>query len=327
MIGIITEIEKQFVGGSQFLIPLLKDPDVTDILINGTHSLYVDKLGEMSVYGTPVPDLQTLSQMIERMVIPTGKRIDASKPYLDGKLVDGSRFHIILPPIARDGAIISIRKHKTLSERGTLLESFAPKEAVKLLRSMMESRSNLLIAGATGVGKTTLLCELLQLIPASERILVIEETLEIQTNHPHVVHLEARGQSPDGRGEVTLRDLIKNALRMRPDRLILGECRGEEVKELLQALNTGHGGSLCTIHANSAQEALRRLETLLLISAPTLNVRIAREWISHCIQGVIYLERLKGSRQITQILQVQGLEGEVYRIHPRYDSFKGVNRL
>ncbi len=320
MIGHFPSLEKQFAGETSCLLPYLKDETITDILINGVHSFYIDQKAGLQPFPTPITTQALLSQLIERMVIPTGKRIDAAHPYLDGKLADGSRFHLILPPIATTGAFISIRKHKLKSERGTLLSRFGPPNAIAILKEMVSKKMNLLIAGATGVGKTTLLCELLHLIPETERILIIEETREIETGHPHTLYLEARPKSPDGMGEVSLKDLIRNALRMRPDRLILGECRGEEVKELLQALNTGHSGSLSTLHANSAHQALRRLETLLLFSSTSLNPIAVKEWIAQSIQGVVFLGKVHEERKIIEIVQVLGTEGDLYRILPKYQS-------
>jgi pilus assembly protein CpaF len=309
-------IERQLLGAAAALVPFLQDPEVTDVLVNGTHTLYVERKGELLSYPTPFPDTQTLAEVVERIVMSSGKRIDASRPYLDGRLIDGSRFHIILPPISLGGTTISIRKHRRLGE--SLMGSFGPPTLMEMLKLKVQQGQTLVIAGSTGAGKTTLLSQLLNEISPNERIVLLEETAEISTIHPHVIRLEARSKTPEGTGEVTLRDLVRNALRMRPDRLILGECRGDEVRELLQALNTGHRGSLCTVHANSSRDALKRLETLLLMACPGLTCLTAREWVSSCVDAIVFLQRMDGKRQVTECLKVLGMEGDVYRMSREY---------
>lgn len=310
-------LARQFVGESAGLIPFLEDPHVTDILINGTRSLFVERRGRLVGEPTPFSTLESLHHLIERLLIPIGKRVDAAQPCLDGRLPDGTRFHIVLPPIAVEGPLLSLRKFR---EVGALLPELASGDIVKWLELRLRDRHNVLISGGTGAGKTTLLCRLLDKLPAEERITVLEETREIRCAHPHVVHLEARGASPEGTGEVTLRTLIRNALRMRPDRLVLGECRGGEAFDLLQAMNTGHSGSLSTIHANSARDALRRLESLVYLSGIVLPALTIRDWIATTIREVVHLERVDGERRIGEIISVSGLEGDVYRIRPRYRS-------
>jgi pilus assembly protein CpaF len=306
-------LSDQFVGKSAELISFLERKDVTDILINGLQSLYLESDLGLERFDSPFRDRQSIYDLIERMILPLGKRIDAAHPYLDGRLVDGSRFHIVLPPIAPHGPLISIRKSK--KPEFCPIESFTTDRVVDFLTEAVLSRRNFLISGGTGVGKTTLLSRLIEKIPGNERIVLIEESFEIQVRHPHIVRLEARSPNPDGKGEVTLRALIRNALRMRPDRLILGECRGAEAFDLLQVMNSGHQGSFCTLHANSSRDALRRLEGMVLMSGLDLKVPIVREWIAHTINVVVHLTRER-SRQISEMIAVNGLEGEVYRVTP-----------
>lgn len=311
-------LSKQFMGKAALLLPFLTEESVTDILINGTHSLYLERDGILLIEKSPFDSLNALHDLIERLLLPIGKRIDASQPYIDGRCVDGSRFHIVLPPIAVRGPFISIRKAKNFEK--TPLSSFADPKIVDWLISQVSQRKNMLIAGGTGSGKTTLLSRLLERVPHTERITVIEESMEIKVNHPHSISLEARPPSPDGKGEVTLRSLIRNALRMRPDRVVVGEARGEEAFDMLQAMNTGHPGSLSTIHANGSLDALKRLESLVLLSGFNIPIRAIREWISSGIQVVVFLKRAEGGRKIAEILQLTGLEGDVYRFIPKYKS-------
>lgn len=312
----IEALQKQFVGKSAGILPFLQEPEVTDILINGADKMFVEQGGVLNSVSSPFKTRDSLHDLIERMILPIGKRIDAAQPYLDGRLADGSRFHIILPPISLEGPLISIRKRRCESRLG--LSDFAPKHVIDFLEKEILRGSNLLIAGATGAGKTSLLSCLLEKVSKLERIAVIEETREIRVNHPHVIHLEARPPSPEGKGEVTLQALVRNALRMRPDRLILGECRGGEALDMLQAMNTGHKGSLGTIHANSALDALRRMEGLAMMSGVSLPMRTVKDWIGSVIHGVIYLEKRGVLRQVTEIINVSGMEGDVYRVTPRF---------
>ncbi len=310
----MSPLAKQFLGKAAALLPLMESASVTDVLVNGLHSLYIERDGALEALDSPFTDRQSLADFIERLCVPIGRRLDASQPYLDGRLADGSRFHVILAPIAVEGPVISIRKRRDASL--SPLASFGAPELVAWLGEQVRAGKNILIAGGTGSGKTTLLCRLLDDVPAAERLLILEETLEILPRHPHVVHLEARPPSPDGTGEVTLRSLLRNALRMRPDRIVLGECRGAEAFDMLQAMNTGHAGSLSTIHASSALDALRRLESLTLLAGFALPTHTVREWIGANVQVVVHLERNGAKRRIKEVLSVNGLEGEVYRITP-----------
>jgi pilus assembly protein CpaF len=309
-----SSLAKQLTGTSAALIPFLIDPTVTDILVNGLSSFYVERKGKLSREPHPFTERAEIQDLIERLVVPLGKRVDAAQPYLDGRLSEGSRFHIILPPLASTGPLISIRKHRN----SVALSSFGCEELTEWLKAEVGRRHSMLIAGGTGAGKTTLLSALINEVPGQERIALLEETQEIRTDHPHSLQLEARGPSPEGKGEVTLRTLLRNVLRMRPDRVILGECRGEEAFDFLQALNTGHPGSFGTIHANSALDALRRLETLVLLTGFPLPPYALREWISSALKTVIFLERKEDRRAIGEVLSLHGLEGDRYRITPRF---------
>lgn len=320
------KLDEQLVGRAKPILALMEDNTVTDILINGVRSFYVEREGKLMRESSPFDSFQAIFDFIERLLIPLGKRIDAAEPYLDGRLGDGSRFHIILPPIASEGPLISIRKRR---ERAyCTLESFAEPQVIDWLVKKVKQGRNLLISGGTGSGKTTLLCRLLEKVSLEERIVVIEECLEISVEHPHLVHLESRPPSPDGRGEVNLRSLFRNALRMRPDRLILGECRGAEAFDLLQVMNSGHLGSFCTIHANSARDALKRLESLVLMAGFEVPLAVVREWIAGAIHGVVYLNKRGDKRQVCEIISLSGMEGSVYRIHPEFPKFpKGTHFL
>lgn len=303
-----------WVGPLTKLIPFFDDPKVTDILINGTGSFFLEQEGNLVSEVNPFTSTAEISDLIERLVIPTGKRIDGASPYLDGKLLGGGRFHIILPPLAAEGPCISLRKSPKALDLS--LNAFCDPKTVEWLRQEVRAKRNWVIAGGTGSGKTTLLGLLLNEVEKEERVILIEETSEIVSVHPHLVRLESRPASPDGKGEVGLRELLRNSLRMRPDRIVLGECRGEEAFDMVQAMNSGHPGSFCTVHASSARNALQRLEGLLLLNPFSLSLTTIRHWIGHSLHGVIYVERAGFHRKIREILRVQGLEGDLYRIHP-----------
>lgn len=307
-------IEQQFTGKAAALLPYLYDSLVTDILLNGTTTLFVEREGNLIAAKNPFEGPDEIRSWMERLLIPIQRRFDAKAPYVDGRLLDGSRFHIILPPLAVQGPFISIRKKRRLED--TSIYSFGDHTLVSWLIKQVALKKNILIAGSTGSGKTTLLSRCLELVPEYERIVVIEESREIEVRHPHVLSLEGRPPTPDGIGEISLRILLKNALRMRPDRIILGECRGEEAFDMLQAVNTGHSGSIGTIHASSALDALRRFETLALLSGVQVPHRVVREWIAANIQIVVFLKKDVQKRTIEEVLTIHGLEGERYRITP-----------
>ncbi len=312
--SVSTLLSRQFLGPASELLAWMSEEAVTDVLVNGTQSLYVERSGTLVREPSPFERRQDLMDFLERILVPIGRRMDATRPYLDGRLADGSRFHLILPPLAPYGPVLSIRKGSSGPQAP--LSSFGEAPLLEWLVSEFRAGKNLLISGGTGSGKTTLLTRLLETIRTEERLLVVEETGEIRLDHPHVVFLEARPSTPEGIGEVTLRTLIRNALRMRPTRLILGECRGSEAWDLLQAMNTGHAGSACTLHANAPLDALRRLETLILVSGVSAPLVAVREWIASAIHIVVQMKRTGAQRRIHEVVSLSGLEGDRYRYRP-----------
>jgi pilus assembly protein CpaF len=294
--------------------PLMRDPTVADILVNGPYEVYVERRGKLERTDVIFRDDAHLLQIIERIVSQVGRRVDESSPMVDARLPDGSRVNAIIPPLALDGPILSIRRFAVEAYRmadllgfGTLTPALA-----EFLLTAVKARLTLLISGGTGSGKTTLLNVLSTAIPESERIISIEDSAELQLQQEHVVRLETRPPNIEGKGTVTQRDLVRNALRMRPDRIIVGEVRGAEVLDMLQAMNTGHDGSLCTVHANSTREALGRLETMILMSGIALPVRAAREYICSALDMVVHLARFSdGSRKIVRVTEVTGMEESV----------------
>ncbi|PWG03742.1 CpaF family protein [Sphingosinicella humi] len=296
------------------LEPLLADDRVTDIMVNGPDQVYVEQSGKLVLSGARFRDHDHLMSVAGRIVSRVGRRIDESSPLVDARLPDGSRVNIIIPPLAIDGASISIRK---FSKRAITLDVMARQgnlspEMATLLKIASRVRLNILISGGTGSGKTTLLNALSQMIAADERVVTIEDAAELQLQQPHVVRLETRPANLEGRGEISMRDLVKNALRMRPDRIILGEIRGGEAIDMLQAMNTGHDGSLGTIHANSPREALTRLENMIGMSGVNLPARAMRTQIAGAVQMIIQISRMRdGKRRITSITEVVGMEGDV----------------
>ena len=294
------------------LEPLLEDETVSEIMVNGPAQVYVEREGRLSLTEVGFDDEAHLRRIIERILAPLGRRADESSPICDGRLADGSRVNIILPPLSLRGPILTIRKFaKTplrvadLLRLGTLTE-----EAAEFLRECVKSRLNILVSGGTGSGKTTTLNALSSFISAGERIVTIEDAAELQLQQTHVVALESRPPNLEGRGEITIRQLVRNALRMRPDRLLLGEVRGGEALDLLQALNTGHDGSLSTIHANSPHDALSRLETLTLMAGADLPLRAVREQVASAVQLVVQQQRLPdGRRRVTHLSKVVGIAG------------------
>ena len=308
---LIVEIQHETFGLGP-LEPLLADPDVSDILVNNSSTVYVERFGKLSRADVVFRDDNHLLQIIERIVSKVGRRIDESSPYVDARLPDGSRVNAIIPPLALDGPALSIRRFGVeplkigdLIRFGTL-----DSKMERILEGAVRTRHNILISGGTGTGKTTMLNVLSEYIPSSERILTIEDSAELHLKQDHVVRLETRPANIEGRGEVTQRDLVKNALRMRPDRIVLGEVRGGEALDMLQAMNTGHDGSLSTIHSNSTRDAMARLETMVLMSGMELPERAIREQISSAINIVIQLVRFNdGTRKIVKLSEVNGLEG------------------
>jgi pilus assembly protein CpaF len=295
------------------LEPLLADPGVTDILVNSPQRVYVERGGRLERAEVSFDDSDHLMTLIERIVSQVGRRIDESSPMVDARLPDGSRVNAIIAPLALDGPCLSIRKfsREPLRMADLIARGALPPGMAELLDGMVRARLSLLISGGTGTGKTTLLNVLSAFIPADERIITIEDAAELQLQQPHVVRLETRPPNVEGRGAVTQRALVRNSLRMRPDRIILGEVRGEEAFDMLQAMNTGHEGSLATVHANSPRDALMRLENMVGMAELSLSARSIRQQVASAIDAVVQLARLPdGSRRITALSEVTGMEGE-----------------
>jgi pilus assembly protein CpaF len=295
------------------LEPLLADPTISDILVNAPQNIYIERRGKLERTDVAFKDNDHLMRVIERIVSSVGRRIDEASPMVDARLADGSRVNAIIPPLALDGPVLSIRRFGADPLRmAKLIEIGAvTKEIAEMFEMCVRARLNVLISGGTGAGKTTLLNALSAYIPEDERIVTIEDSAELQLQQPHVVRLETRPPNIEGRGEVTQRDLVKNALRMRPDRIVIGEVRGGEAIDMLQAMNTGHDGSLTTIHANTPRDALARLETMIQMTGMRLSDRAMRQQIASALNLVIQAARLSdGTRRVTSISEITGMEGE-----------------
>lgn len=295
------------------LEPLLKDPTISDILVNSHDTIYIERRGKIESTNVRFKDDEHLMRVIERIVSSVGRRIDESSPMVDARLQDGSRVNAIIPPLSIDGPVLSIRRFGSDPLRmSSLIENKAlTKDIADMLQMVVHARLNVLISGGTGAGKTTLLNALSAFIPENERIVTIEDSAELQLQQPHVVRLETRPPNIEGRGEVTQRDLVRNALRMRPDRIVIGEVRGGEAIDMLQAMNTGHDGSLTTIHANTPRDALARLETMIQMTGMRLSDRAMRQQVASAINLVVQVARLSdGSRRVTSISEITGMEGE-----------------
>ncbi|MGE5786848.1 MAG: ATPase, T2SS/T4P/T4SS family [Myxococcales bacterium] len=295
---------------------LLSDPDVNEIMVVDPHTIFVERCGKMELTGLRFTDADSVRAVIERIVTPLGRRIDESTPLVDARLKDGSRVNAVIPPLALRGPCITIRKFakEPLTMADLVLFGSLSTEMAKFLERCVKVRKNIIISGGTGSGKTTLLNVLSAAIPSHERVVTVEDAAELQLGQPHVVSLESRPPNLEGKGEYTIRDLVKNALRMRPDRIVVGECRGGEAIDMLQAMNTGHEGSLTTTHANSPKEAVARVETLCLMAGLDLPVRAIRQQIASSIHLIVQQSRLSdGLRRISSIAEVVGLsdEGEV----------------
>ena len=293
---------------------LLKDSTISDILINGPKSIYVERRGRLEKTEVNFRDNNHLMQIIDRIVSKVGRRVDETSPMVDARLQDGSRVNAIIPPLALDGPSVSIRRFGSRPLRLEDLLNFKAftREMIMLLEAACKARLNMIISGGTGSGKTTLLNTLSSYIPHSERVVTIEDAAELQLQQPHVVRLETRPPNIEGRGEVTSRDLVRNALRMRPDRIIIGECRGAEALDMIQAMNTGHEGSLTTLHANTPRDALSRMETMMMMAGFELPMRAMRQQIASSVDLIIQANRLQGGpRKVTSICEVQGMEQEV----------------
>jgi pilus assembly protein CpaF len=294
--------------------PLLADETITEIMVNGAKNVYLERKGKIERVNASFESDEHLMRIIDRIVAPLGRRIDESSPYVDARLPDGSRVNAIIPPLSLIGPVLTIRKFartpftvENLIDFGTITP-----EAVEFLKACVIARLNVVVSGGTGSGKTTFLNVLSGFIPNDERIITVENAAELQLRQEHVVTLESRPPNIEGKGEVSIRDLVINCLRMRPDRIIVGECRGGEALDMLQAMNTGHDGSLTTIHSNSPRDTLARLETMTLMAGMDLPLRAIREQVASAINLIIHQERMKdGSRKVVNITEVQGMEGDV----------------
>ena len=310
--------------------PLLSSPDISDILVNGYASTYVERNGKLEKTDIVFRDNNHLLQIIERIVTRVGRRIDESSPYVDARLPDGSRVNAIVPPLAIDGPALSIRRFglEALKAEDLMALGAFDERMLKVLEGVVRTRLNILVCGGTGTGKTTMLNVLSAFIPHDERILTIEDSAELQLKQDHVVRLETRPSNIEGKGEVSQRDLVRNALRMRPNRIILGEVRGAEALDMLQAMNTGHDGSISTIHANTVRDAMARLATMVMMTGMDLPDRAIREQISSAINVIIHLVRFgDGTRKVVKIAEITGMEGNTIVMQDIF-SFeqKGVDK-
>jgi pilus assembly protein CpaF len=309
---------------------LMRDPAVSEIMVNGPNTIYVERGGKLTLSDRRFNDDRHLRTIIERIIAPLGRRIDESSPMVDARLQDGSRVNAIIEPLAIDGATLTIRRFgtKRLGMEDLIRFGSIIPEACGLLKAMVEARLNIIVSGGTGSGKTTFLNILSNYIPNGERIVTIEDAAELTLNQEHIVRLESRPANIEGKGAVSIRDLVKNSLRMRPDRIVIGECRSGEALDMLQAMNTGHDGSLTTLHANTPRDALARLETLVLMAGFDLPVRAIREQVASAVDGIVQIERLRdGSRKVTSITEVVGMEGDIVTMQEliRYQQ-KGVDK-
>jgi pilus assembly protein CpaF len=310
---LVTEVQHEVFGLGP-LESLMKDPEVTDILVNNHSQVYVERYGKLEKTEVRFRDDGHLMQIIERIVSRVGRRVDESSPMVDARLPDGSRVNAIIPPLALDGPILSIRRFgaEPLTMKDLIQLNSVPEQIAEVLKACVRSRLNILISGGTGAGKTTLLNCVSNYIPENERIVTIEDSAELKLQQEHIVRLETRPANIEGSGMVTQRELVRNALRMRPDRIIVGEVRGGEALDMMQAMNTGHDGSISTIHANGARDALSRLETMMLMSEINLPERALREQIASALDLVIQLSRMQdGSRRLIELSEVTGMEGAV----------------
>ena len=293
--------------------PLLNDPDITEVMVNGPKSVYVEKKGILQKSSVVFDDNNHVLQIIDRIILPLGRRVDADSPTVDARLPDGSRVNAVVPPVAIDGPSITIRKFSkeklginALIDFGSITDKMA-----EFLRACVLAHLNIIISGGTGSGKTTLLNVLSSFIPENERIITIEDAAELQLQQDHVLRMETKPANVEGRGAVPIRELVRNSLRMRPDRIVVGEVRGGEALDMLQAMNTGHDGSLTTVHSNSPRDAIARLETLVLMAGMDLPLKVVRQQIASAVDLIVQQSRLTdGSRKVTAVTEIAGMEGD-----------------
>ena len=308
---------------------LMRDEKVTEIMVNGAQTIYIERGGKITLSDRTFNDERHLRTVIERIIAPIGRRVDESSPMVDARLPDGSRVNAIIEPLALNGSTVTIRRFskKRLDMDDLVRFGSVPVDAVTLLKAMVEARLNIVVSGGTGSGKTTFLNILSNFIPEGERIVTIEDAAELSLGQDHVVRLESRPSNLEGKGAISIRDLVKNSLRMRPDRIVVGECRSGEALDMLQAMNTGHDGSLTTLHANTPRDALARLETLVLMAGFDLPIRAIREQIASAVDAVVQIERMRdGTRKCTSITEVVGMEGDIVTMQEliKYQS-RGVD--
>jgi len=312
-VNLVQELMDEVIGLGP-LEPLLKDETINDILVNGPNQVFVERAGKLQLTDTTFKDEKHLLRIIDKIVSAVGRRVDESNPYVDARLADGSRFNAMVPPIAVDGSLVSIRKFKKEKLGVDDLVRFGAftEEMAAYLQAAVSCRLNIIVSGGTGSGKTTTLNALSSFIDNSERILTIEDTAELQLQQVHVGRMESRPPNVEGKGAVTQRDCLRNALRMRPDRIIVGETRGEEVIDMLQAMNTGHDGSMTTIHANSARDGVSRLENMISMAGIEMPIKAMRAQIASAVNLIVQASRLQdGSRRMVSITEITGMEGEV----------------
>jgi pilus assembly protein CpaF len=294
--------------------PLLDDPDISEVMVNGPKKVFVEKSGKLTKSPVTFDDDDHVLRVIDRIILPLGRRVDADTPTVDARLPDGSRVNAVVQPVSIDGPSITIRKFKKdkLSIQQLIDFGSLNSQMAEFIRACVLAHLNIVISGGTGSGKTTLLNVLSSYIPEEERIITIEDAAELQLQQDHVLRMETKVANTDGRGAVTIRDLVRNSLRMRPDRIVVGECRGGETLDMLQAMNTGHDGSLTTLHANTPRDAISRMETMVLMSGMDLPLKVVRQQIASAVDLIVQQTRLKdGSRKVTAITEVVGMEGDI----------------
>jgi pilus assembly protein CpaF len=318
---LVEEIKNELLGLGP-LEPLLWDEDVSDILVNGPNQVYVERQGKLYLTDVRFNDDSHLMLIIDRIVSQVGRRVDEASPMVDARLPDGSRINAIIPPLALDGPALSIRR---FGKKRYTIDDLVDKETltpdmIEFMQAIIKARLNLLVCGGTGSGKTTMLNCLSSFVPVDERIVTIEDSAELLLQQPHVVRLETRPANVEGKGEVTQRELVKNCLRMRPDRIIVGEVRGAEVFDMLQAMSTGHDGSICTVHANTPRDAMQRLEMMMLLSGAAIPQKAMRQQIASALNLVIHVSRLSdGSRKVMKISELNGMEGDVVMMQDLFE--------
>ena len=326
---LITDVADDVLGYGP-LQRLLDDPDVSEIMVNRMDQIYAEKNGKLTLTDSGFSSEEHLRKVIERIVSKVGRRIDESSPLVDARLSDGSRVNAVIPPLAVGGSSLTIRKFSKipLTVRDLIGFGTLTPEMAALLDACVKAKLNIIVSGGTGTGKTTLLNVLSSFLPDTDRIVTIEDAVELQIQQDHVVRLESRPPNTEGKGEVTIRELLRNSLRMRPDRIVVGEVRGGEALDMLQAMNTGHDGSLSTVHSNSPRDAIARMETLVLMAGMDLPLRAIREQIASAVHLIIQISRLRdGTRRITHVTEVQGMEGDIVTLQDAFvfDYAAGVD--